>query len=104
MCMLNCKIRMGFKKYLIFGLMFSLFSACSCSELMAQNGPFDTQNNSSPTQNDPSGTQFTPIDPCTDPALPCPIDDGVYFLLAAGIGAAAYKTHRYKRVNTPSII
>ena len=81
---------MFFKKLLLFGLVFFLFSTCLMSDLMAQN--------------DPSGTQFTPIDPCTDPVDPCPIDDGVYFLLAAGIGAAAYKTHRYKRVNTPSII
>ena len=81
---------MVFNKLLLFGLVFYLFTTCFASDLMAQN-------------NAPI-PQFTPIDPCTDPALPCPIDDGVYFLLAAGIGAAAYKTYRYKRVNTPSII
>ena len=76
---------MGFKKLFIIRCMFPLIAICFSNELKAQ-GPFD------------------PIDPCTDPADPCPIDDGVYFLLAAGIGAAAYKTYRYKRVNTPSII
>ena len=77
---------MRFKKLFIIRCMFPLIAICFSNELKAQGGPFD------------------PIDPCTDPVDPCPIDDGVYFLLAAGIGAAAYKTYKYKRVNTPSII
>ena len=87
---------MGFKKLFITGCMFTLFAICFSNELKAQ-GPFD------PKELKAQGP-FDPIDPCTDPADPCPIDDGVYFLLAAGIGAAAYKTYKYKRVNTPSII
>ena len=72
---------MNFRKYLLIGLIYMGSTFGFSNELSAQI-----------------------IDPCTDPADPCPIDDGVYFLLAAGIGAAAYKTYRYKRVNTPSII
>ena len=71
---------MNFRKYLLIVLVFMGFTFGVSHELSAQ-----------------------PIDPCTDPADPCPIDDGVYFLLAAGIGAAAYKTYRYKQVNTPFI-
>ena len=71
---------MNFRKYLLIVLVLTGFTFGVSNELSAQ------------------------VDPCTDPADPCPIDDGVYFLLAAGIGAAAYKTYRYKQVNTPSII
>ena len=74
---------MNFTKYFSIGWILLLTMCCFSTNLFAQ---FDL-----------------PIDPCTDPADPCPIDDGVYFLLAAGIGAAAYKTYKYKRVNTPSI-
>jgi hypothetical protein len=35
-----------------------------------------------------------PPDPCTDPRLPCPIDDGVLLLIAAGIGLGALKASR----------
>ena len=78
---------MSFKKLFITGCMFPLFAIFFSTELKAQGGPIDI-----------------PPNPCTDPNDPCPIDDGVYFLLAAGIGAAAYKTYRYKQVNTPAII
>lgn len=38
-----------------------------------------------------------PPDPCTDPLDPCPIDTGVYFLIAGAIAIAAKKTYDYNR-------
>jgi hypothetical protein len=32
-----------------------------------------------------------PVDPCTDPFLDCPIDDGVIYLIGAVLAIAAYK-------------
>jgi hypothetical protein len=32
-----------------------------------------------------------PPDPCTDPRLPCPIDNGVILLMAAAIGVAVLR-------------
>lgn len=48
----------------------------------------------------PGGT--TPPDPCTDPALPCPIDGGVTLLLAIGAiyGITKY-TERGQANKTP---
>ena len=36
----------------------------------------------------------SPVDPCTDPFEYCPIDDGLYALLAIGVG---YGIIRYKQ-------
>ncbi|MFT3980901.1 MAG: hypothetical protein QM687_10560 [Ferruginibacter sp.] len=41
----------------------------------------------------PLVTFAQPEDPCTDPAIPCPIDGGLSLLLAAGIGLGAKKAY-----------
>ena len=40
-----------------------------------------------------------PPDPCTDPNLPCPIDGGLSFLIAAAVGLGAKKAYDAKKQN-----
>lgn len=49
-------------------------------------------------QQSPASTYSdTPVDPCTDPFLYCPIDSGLYVLLAIGIGYGIMKVKRVKK-------
>jgi hypothetical protein len=64
--------------------------------------PFDSSSQINTTQRRPDNNMAMapfPPDPCTDPRLPCPIDDGVVLLIAAAVGLAALKA-RAKRVTT----
>ena len=44
-----------------------------------------------------------PLCNCYPDGTLCPIDDGVYFLIAAVIGLAAMKTYRRKKQSTVSL-
>jgi hypothetical protein len=47
----------------------------------------------------PALVHAQPVDPCTDPFLDCPIDDGVIYLIGAVVAIAAYKfIHLTKKV------
>lgn len=41
--------------------------------------------------------QADPGDPCTTPDEPCPMDGGVVFLIAAGVGLAGKRAYKQKR-------
>ncbi len=75
------------------------------AQMVASPEPFDNgagaAGSSRANADEPQADPGEPGDPCTSPDELCPIDGGVAFLIAAGIGLAGRRAHQQKKLKTP---
>ena len=82
----------------IFILLFTLLSLSSqftMAQMVATDQPFDSGAGTTVNADEPT-VAYSPGDPCTSPDVLCPIDGGLAFLIAAGIGLAGLRMYRQK--------
>lgn len=95
---------MKYTRLFIFTFLFSILSLStqfSMAQMVATPEPFDNGAGATDANGPQADPGDGPPDPCTSPDQYCPIDGGLAFLIAAGIGLAGRRAHQQKKITRP---